>query len=243
MTYFTGYSSNVAVTGNISATGNVAGGNIISNSFVGTDSNVSLAAGVKTWTFDNTGNLTLPGNVVSVNYANSSPVPFLGVPNWTDGGNIVFNGGVVNNPSFPTSGVVVNKIYYRQIGPKTWQVQGKYQTSAADGGGSGVGDYIILLPNSLQWNSTLATQGFYTTNLGISVAWTYLATPDSNGRYYFAGTTESGWNGGVVPYNNTGYRLVLGSNAGSTYQPWGQNFATLTLDNLAVIWSFTFQAA
>jgi hypothetical protein len=50
--------------GNISITGNV----------IGTQPNVTLVAGSYNWTFDNTGNLTLPGNTFAVNYANNTPV-------------------------------------------------------------------------------------------------------------------------------------------------------------------------
>ena len=224
-------------TGNITTTGNVSVGNII-----GASANVDIVAGIYDWTFDNTGNLTLPGNVINVKYANTTAVPFIGVPSWTDGGNVTFS-GTGNDPTFPTSGVVYNKIYYRQIGPKTWQVNGKYQTATASGGNEGIGDYIIRLPASLQFDTTLATQAVYTTSLGTSAAWTYVAIPESNGRYFYGLTSEGGWDGGVVPYSSTAYRLVMGSNAGSTYQPWGQNFAPVTLVNLAIVWSFTFQAA
>lgn len=233
---------NVLTGGLISATGNVIGNNIISNNINGTTPNISLVATNFTWTFDNTGNLTLPGNTININYANTTAVPFIGVPSWTDGGNITFS-GTGADPTFPTSGVVHNKIYYRQIGPKTWQVNGKYQTATASGGTEGIGDYIIRLPASLQFDTTLATQSIYNTGLGISAAWTYVAIPESNGRYFYGATSEGGWDGGVVPFSSTTYRLILGSNAGSTYQPWGQGFAPVTLVNLAIVWSFTFQAA
>ena len=78
----------VAVTGTVSATGNIStSGSFVGNgigltnvtvsaagNIVGTSSNVSLVAGSYTTTFDNTGNLTLPGNTFSVNYANNTPV-------------------------------------------------------------------------------------------------------------------------------------------------------------------------
>jgi hypothetical protein len=51
-------------TGNITITGNVTG----------TSANVDLVAGAYEWSFDNTGNLTLPGNTFAVNYANNTPV-------------------------------------------------------------------------------------------------------------------------------------------------------------------------
>jgi hypothetical protein len=50
--------------GNIQITGNVTG----------TSANVDLVAGAYEWSFDNTGNLTLPGNTFAVNYANNNPV-------------------------------------------------------------------------------------------------------------------------------------------------------------------------
>jgi hypothetical protein len=227
----------ITSTGNITTTGNVSVGNII-----GASANVDIVAGTYDWTFDNTGNLTLPGNVINVKYANTTAVPFIGVPSWTDGGIVTFS-GTGNDPTFPTSGVEYNKIYYRQIGPKTWQVQGKYQTSTTSGGNNGVGSYIVRLPASLQFDTTLVTQGIYNPGTSSSVVWPYLAIPESNARYYFSGTSESGWNGGVVPYSSTQYRVITGINGGSLSQPWGQSFAPVTLNNLVILWSFTFQAA
>jgi hypothetical protein len=65
--------------GNITSAGNVIAqnfsGNIsITGNVTGTSQNVSLVAGSFTTTFDNTGNLVLPGNTFAVNYANGTPV-------------------------------------------------------------------------------------------------------------------------------------------------------------------------
>jgi len=65
--------------GNVSAVGNVTAQNFIGNISItgnvqGTTANVDLVAGSYDWTFDNTGNLTLPGNTFAVNYANNTPV-------------------------------------------------------------------------------------------------------------------------------------------------------------------------
>jgi hypothetical protein len=65
--------------GNITSAGNVIAqnfsGNIsITGNITGTSQNVSLVAGSFTTTFDNTGNLVLPGNTFAVNYANGTPV-------------------------------------------------------------------------------------------------------------------------------------------------------------------------
>ena len=68
--------SNAAVT--ILTTGNItSSANITANNFIGaagSDPNVGLIAGTYTWNFDNTGNLTLPGNTFAVNYANGQQI-------------------------------------------------------------------------------------------------------------------------------------------------------------------------
>jgi len=89
----TGATGNISASGNlltagyVSATGNVTAGNFVGNgaaltnvtvsvagNIVGTQSNVTLVAGAYSTVIDNTGNLTLPGNTFSVNYANNTPV-------------------------------------------------------------------------------------------------------------------------------------------------------------------------
>jgi hypothetical protein len=65
--------------GNVSAVGNVTAQNFIGNISItgnvqGTSANVTLVAGSYSTVFDNTGNLTLPGNTFAVNYANNTPV-------------------------------------------------------------------------------------------------------------------------------------------------------------------------
>jgi len=69
----------IANVSSITATGNVTAANFIGNititgNVTGTSANVDLVAGSYQWQFDNTGNLTLPGNTFAVNYANNAPV-------------------------------------------------------------------------------------------------------------------------------------------------------------------------
>ena len=52
--------------------------------------NVNIAAGASTWRFDNTGNLTLPSNDFTVNYANGTPVS-LGGGGAANTGNVTFD--------------------------------------------------------------------------------------------------------------------------------------------------------
>jgi hypothetical protein len=74
-TFLAAYGSNtITTTGNITA-GNLIGNISITSNVVGTQANVTLVAGSYSTVFDNTGNLTLPGNTFAVNYANNTPVP------------------------------------------------------------------------------------------------------------------------------------------------------------------------
>jgi hypothetical protein len=73
-TFLAAYGSNtISTTGNITA-GNLIGNINITGNVQGTSANVTLVAGVYSTVFDNTGNLTLPGNTFAVNYANNTPV-------------------------------------------------------------------------------------------------------------------------------------------------------------------------
>ena len=73
-TFLAAYGSNtISTTGNITA-GNLIGNISITGNVQGTSANVTLVAGSYNWTFNNTGNLTLPGNTFAVNYANNTPV-------------------------------------------------------------------------------------------------------------------------------------------------------------------------
>lgn len=67
------FEGNITTTGNITAA-NFEGNITITGNVTGTSANVELVAGEYTWAFDNTGNLTLPGNIFAVNYANGAVV-------------------------------------------------------------------------------------------------------------------------------------------------------------------------
>jgi hypothetical protein len=67
------------VSGLISATGNVTAANFLGNisitgTVTGTSANVDLVSGSYTWSFNNVGNLVLPGNTFAINYANGTAV-------------------------------------------------------------------------------------------------------------------------------------------------------------------------
>jgi hypothetical protein len=90
------------------SSGNVTAGNITltGNVVAGSAANVDLVAGSNTWSFNNAGNLVLPGNTFAVNYANGTPVTTLSnTVNKTTGSWTVTTG--TNNYSFtvPDNGV------------------------------------------------------------------------------------------------------------------------------------------
>jgi hypothetical protein len=104
----TGNGGDVNVTGGLGGTGyyggnvNITGGGTNNNDTCG---NINIVTGASAWRFDNTGNLTLPGNTFAVNYANGTPVSIGG-----GGGsaNTISNGG--SNVTIPVAdgNVVVN---------------------------------------------------------------------------------------------------------------------------------------
>lgn len=79
------WNNTVSVAGNITGGNIITAGNVTAQNFIGnisitgnvqgTSANVTLVAGSYSTVFDNTGNLTLPGNTFAVNYANNTPVP------------------------------------------------------------------------------------------------------------------------------------------------------------------------
>jgi hypothetical protein len=73
-TFLASYGSNtISTTGNITA-GNLIGNISITSNVTGTSANVDIVAGSYTWSFNNAGNLVLPGNAFTVNYANGTAV-------------------------------------------------------------------------------------------------------------------------------------------------------------------------
>jgi len=82
-------------TGNVTAQ-NFIGNITITGNVTGTSANVDIVAGSYQWTFNNAGNLVLPGNTFTVNYANGTAVSLGGGGGGTPGGSdtqVQFNDG------------------------------------------------------------------------------------------------------------------------------------------------------
>jgi hypothetical protein len=157
-----------------------------------------------------------------------------GIPGWTSAGTIPLGG----TTTAPTKGTITtDTISYRQVGPKEWQISIAYTQTATTGANSGVGDYLITLPNSLQFDTTLPIQQIYTGNIGTA---TWL-----NANYVVptaSGLINNGTVGGpIYPiiYNATQFR-ILTVTIGSSVQCWGSGYYQLAANNPSIKLTFQF---
>ena len=224
----------VTVTGNVTATKFVGDGSSLTNvtvsvagNVIGTTSNVSLVAGSFTATFDNTGNLTVPGTVTATNGV-------LAVPAWTSAGAITI-GATTTAPTKPTTRVQDN-ISYRQLGAKQWEVIMSWLVTSATGSVNGTGDYLFTLPNSLSFDTTLPSQQIYTGGVASS-AWNTASYIIPSG----SGLINNGTVGGqVYPliYNGTTFRILTTSYS-SAIQCWGAGYYGASCPGMQLTFRFT----
>jgi hypothetical protein len=130
----------------------------------------------------------------------------------------------------------VDNISYRQIGPKQWEVSLSYIQTAGSGA-TGYGDFLITLPNSLQFDTTLPMQQAYTGNVQAStwVLATYIL-PTASGLI-----NNSGVGGQVYPiiWNATQFR-VLTTTYGNAIRCWGAYYYSIGGDVPCIQMTFRF---
>lgn len=162
---------------------------------------------------------------------------------WTSAGTIQSVGisATTTAPTMPTT-TVLNNISYKQLGAKTWQVVGILHVTSATGGSAGSGDYLLTLPASLRFDTTLPMQQSYQgtiqtnsvlnlINRLVNSEANYLRLSDN----YVPAINPSG----IIIWDATRYRVVL-NNGGFAYRCWGNT--DFGLDRtLQTYWSFTFQ--
>ena len=244
---FAGGVNNSSIIANIANTGMTVTGNITvaNGSFVGngagltnvtvnaagniqgTSSNVSLIAGSYTSTFDNTGNLTVSGNIIATG-------GILAVPAWTSAGAITF-GATTTAPTKPTARVQDN-ISYRQLGAKQWEVIMSWLVTSATGSVNGTGDYLFTLPNSLSFDTTLPSQQIYTGGVASS-SWNTASYIIPSG----SGVINNGTVGGQVyplVYNGTTFR-ILTTTYNSAVQCWGAGYYGAACPGMQLTFRFT----
>ena len=124
------------------------------------------------------------------------------VGGWTNAGAMTI--GATTTP--PTLGTVVtNSVYYRQIGPKEYEVVYKFVQSI--GGSVGSGDYLFTLPAGLTFNTSLPFQNAYTGIPGATPGWLQLMIPGPTQGHIAKDTTTAAVLQPVV-YDSTRFRMI-----------------------------------
>jgi hypothetical protein len=155
------------------------------------------------------------------------------VPAWTSAGAITIGG----TTTAPTKGTrTKDDISYRQVGTKEWEIVMTYYQTANTGAANGSGDYLFTLPNGLSFDTTLASQVLYQSNIGVS-SWfnsTYVIPSGS-------GMISNGSTGGrlcPVIYNSTQFR-ILTINDTAWVKWWGNGH--FQMDTTYVTLQLTFR--
>ena len=156
-----------------------------------------------------------------------------GVPAWTSSGVITLTATTTS----PVKGTTTSdNIRYRQVGAKEWEIVLTYIQTVASGN-SGSGDYLITLPNSLSFDTSLPSQQIYTASVGTSTFALFpYVIPSANGTI-----TNLGVGGQLFPiiYNSTRFR-ILTITYGSGIQCWGSGFYSLGTDVPKIQLTFSF---
>ena len=169
-----------------------------------------------------------------------------GVPIWTTVGTIQ-SVGITAPTTAPTlpSNTTINTIMYKQLGPKTHSVRGSIAVPSATltGNINGNGDYLLTLPNGLQFDTSVVGQAIYTgdnlTNSALLIAKTI---PGSWTQAWNASTASQGWQIGIIPYSATQYRVLLPIQ-GNAVRCWSSGWFQLVNNTASEIdWQFDFQS-
>ena len=198
-------------------------------------SNVNVSALITTNGLTNYSNVNvvayLAGNITVGNITTAGSI--LAVPEWVSAGNITLTATTTN----PTKGTTTSdNISYRRLGAKQWEVVMTYVQTATNGT-AGTGDYLITLPNSLSFDTTLPSQQITTTNIGTNTyaLMTYIIPSGS-------GLINQGSVGGQVyplVYNATKFR-ILTTSYGSAIQCWGSGYySTVDVPKIQLTFRFT----
>ena len=220
--------TSVGTLGSLAVTGNITAGNVSATGVAGT---LSTAAQTTITSVGTLGSLAVTGNITAGNVSATGSI--LAVPAWTSAGAITLT-ATTTNPGKGTT--TFDNISYRQVGAKQWEVVMTYVQTATNGT-AGTGDYLITLPNSLSFDTTLPSQQITTTNIGTNTydLMTYIIPSGS-------GLINQGAVGGQVypiVYNATKFR-ILTTSWGSAIQCWGSGYYALGGDDPKIQLTFSF---
>ncbi len=184
---------------------------------------------------DCAGSCGTAGQVLTSTGSNAVAWASPGVPTWVDAGTITIGA----TTTAPTKGNVGwDKIYYRRLGGKEYEVIYRFNQSAP--GSAGSGDYLFTLPAGLQFDTTLAFQSAVSFNTG--------------GLFYLGsvipgqiGHVIDGSNGSMIAqplvYNATQFRIIVSQQSigagpvlNTNYAPFGSSVYPLGFSS-----AFTFR--
>jgi len=212
----------------ISTTGNITAGNVSATGIAGT---LGTAAQTSITSVGTLTALAVTGNITGGNISATGSI--LAVPAWTSAGAITFTATTTN----PTKGTTTyDNISYRQLGAKQWEIILTYIQTVANGV-SGSGDYLVTLPNSLSFDTTLPSQQITTTNIGTNTyALMSYIIPSGSGLI-----NNDSLGGQVYPlvYNATKFR-ILTTSWGKAIQCWGSGYYALGGDDPKIQLTFRF---
>ena len=248
----------LSVTGNITAIGNVTGQNLISSNASGNEggeiqlakspnstlsgSNIIIDQYVdRIRIFESGGssrgaylNVVSQSSGVGSEILTTTSTNILATPAWTSAGPITLTATTTN----PTKGTTTSdNISYRRLGEKQWEIVMTYNQSSNTGYAQGTGDYLITLPNGLNFDTALPSQPIYTSNVGTNT-WAHNAyvIPNCNGLI-----TNNTVGGHLFPmvYSATKFR-ILTLTYGSGILCWGSGFySTVDIPKIQLSFRFT----
>lgn len=167
------------------------------------------------------------------------------VGNWINAGTIQSVGWGATTTAPIIGSAVSNAVYYRQLGPKAWEVMYSLEKTANTGYTNGSGDYLFTLPVGLQWDTTLPFQKVTSTLIGVNdPSWYSLAIPYSNTTLYAldTGVAQAWTRFGmlIVPFSSTQFRVINSIEDSDSVKPWGSTYYALAVwDRIRT--NFTFQ--
>ena len=194
-----------------------------------------------------TSTTTALGDITTGNVAATGTITgtkILAVPTWTSAGTIQTVGvGITSGGTAPTLATTTQKngVYYRQLGPKEWEVQMTYAAASATGATPGSGDYLFTLPNGLSFDTTLPFQKIDTTNVGGTV-FDHAFNAMDGVTGFIATTADCSYHLMIIPYNATQYRVALRGVTNTATKPFGSGNFALTIANMNFHWRFSFQS-
>jgi hypothetical protein len=176
---------------------------------------------------------TRPGDIGIVPFVINATVPV-----WTSTGTMTI-GATTTAPVY--SPVTRNVMYYRQIGPKEWQINVIFDKGGTGGvTNSGAGDYLLTLPAACPDMSLDVIQIAYQTGVGVNdPVFNRVTLSTSQGFANHAITVASSV--GIIPWSARQFRIMIHV-PGTRIACWGREWFAIDTSSMGLSAQFTYQA-